>query len=232
MESIILAGGLGTRLQNTIGNLPKCMAEINGQPFLRYLLVYLESQKCSRVVLSLGYQHETILDWLKQQHFSFEIDFVIEDTPLGTGGGMQLALKKCNEENVVVLNGDTIFSINLEALLLWHLQQKSTTTLALKEMKKFERYGSVLINNKHQIIAFDEKKFKEIGLINGGIYVVNRIQFFNKNLPDKFSFEKDYLESFVLENAFFGKTFQDYFIDIGIPDDYQQAVSDFKTIFS
>ena len=232
MECIILAGGLGTRLQNTIGNLPKCMAEINRKPFLHYLFGYLQSQKCSKVILSLGHKYEVILDWLKQNNFPFEVDFVVEKTPLGTGGGIQLAMKKCKEVSVIVLNGDTLFTINLKELLAFHLQQKATTTLALKAMKKFERYGSVLVNENHQIIAFEEKKFKELGLINGGIYVVNQEHLFNKNLPEKFSFEKDYLEAFVGEKTFYGKAFQDYFIDIGIPKDYQQAQTDFKTIFS
>jgi D-glycero-alpha-D-manno-heptose 1-phosphate guanylyltransferase len=208
------------------------MADINGQPFLHYLFVYLQQQNCSRVVLSLGYKHEIILDWLKQKKYSFEIDFVIEEEPLGTGGGIQLALKKCKEENVVVMNGDTLFSINLSSLIDFHLQKKAATTIALKDMKMFERYGSVLVNHEEQITAFEEKKFQESGFINGGVYVVNRERFFNNQLPEKFSFEKDYLEAFVDEKVFFGKAFQDYFIDIGIPQDYQQAQTDFKTIFS
>jgi D-glycero-alpha-D-manno-heptose 1-phosphate guanylyltransferase len=232
MECIILAGGLGTRLQNTIGNLQKCMADINGQPFLHYIFVYLQQQKCTHVVLSLGYKHDTILEWLNRNNFSFDLDFVVEETPLGTGGGIQLALKKCEKQNVVVLNGDTFFSINLDTILSFHIQQYSTITLALKEMKKFARYGSVFVNDEHQITAFEEKKFKEDGLINGGIYVVNREQFFMKKSPKKFSFEKDYLEHYVAEKSFFGKVFQDYFIDIGIPEDYQKAQTDFKTIFS
>lgn len=232
MECIILAGGLGTRLQSTIGNLPKCMADINGQPFLHYLFIYLQQQKCTRVILSLGHKREVILDWIKQHQFLFEVDYVIEETPLGTGGGIQLALKKCTEENVVVLNGDTLFSVNLNELLSFHLEKKAMTSIALKEMKMFERYGSVLVNEKNQITAFEEKQFKETGLINGGVYVVNHEQFFNKKLSENFSYEKDYLERFVAQNSFFGKVFQGYFIDIGIPKDYQQAQTDFKTIFS
>lgn len=231
MECIILAGGLGTRLQGVIGASPKCMAPVNGQPFLAYLFDYLNEQKCTRAILSLGYKHKVILDWLDTQDLYFELDYVIESEPLGTGGGIQAAVDEAGADDVVVLNGDTMFKVDLAAQMAFHRDSKAATTLALKKMHKFDRYGVVNTNAKGVITAFEEKQYKEEGLINGGIYVINREAFLAKNLPEKFSFEKEYLERYTKENKFYGYASDGYFIDIGIPEDYARAQEDFKTLF-
>ncbi|RYD55348.1 MAG: D-mannose-1-phosphate guanyltransferase [Sphingobacteriales bacterium] len=231
MECIVLAGGLGTRLRSSIGDFPKCMAEVNGKPFLHYIFQYLLAQQCSRVILSLGYKHEVITDWLAEESWPFEIDYVIEREPLGTGGGIQLAMQKASTQNVAVLNGDTMFSVALSKLFSFHEDKKSATTLALKEMFDFDRYGVVNKDSDSHIISFEEKQARKQGLINGGVYIINKQDFLDKVLPQKFSFEKDYLEAFVGEQKFYGYEADAYFIDIGIPQDYRQAQEDFKTLF-
>jgi D-glycero-alpha-D-manno-heptose 1-phosphate guanylyltransferase len=231
MEFIVLAGGLGTRLRGAIGDFPKCMAPVNGKPFLHYIFTYLQEQGCTRVILSLGYKHEVITMWLKEYSWPFEISHVVEYEPLGTGGGIQLAMQEANDENVVVLNGDTMFKVNVKEQFAFHQQMNADTSLALKEMADFDRYGVVNVDDKNAITAFEEKQHKDEGLINGGVYIINRKAFLDKKLPEKFSFEKDYLEAFVNEGTFYGYKSDSYFIDIGIPQDYEQAREDFKTIF-
>jgi len=169
-----------------------------------------------------------VTTWLKNVDVGFEIDYVVEDEPLGTGGGIVKATTVAVSDNIVVLNGDTFFDVDLKGLLAFHLMKKASTTLALKTMHQFERYGSVTVDESDRILSFEEKKFKPIGLINGGVYVVNKESFFQKTLPLKFSFEKDYLEAFVQEGNFFGQKNKGYFIDIGVPDDYAQAQIDFS----
>ncbi len=233
MESIILAGGLGTRLRGVIGAAPKCMAPVAGKPFLHYIFRYLESCGCTRVVLSLGYQHEAVLQWLDASpRGSFSVEWVVEEEPLGTGGGIQLALSECREEEVCILNGDTLFPVNLQAMLELHRQRRPETTIALKAMRDFDRYGIVQTNADDVITAFEEKAPRPEGRINGGVYVINRAAFRNRSLPQKFSFEKDYLERFVGEQKFIGWESEAYFIDIGVPQDYEQAQHDFQTIFT
>jgi len=231
MECIILAGGQGTRLQGVIGAYPKCMAPVNGQPFLHYLFQYLAIQQCERVILSLGYKHEVITDWLQTQRLPFSVDYVIETTPLGTGGGIGLAMAKAYTDDVAVLNGDTLFQVDMQSLSAFHKQKKATTTLALKEMHYFERYGVVNIDKQGAVTSFEEKQYRETGSINGGVYIINKSFFLSKELPEKFSFEKDYLEHFVDERHFFGLKSDGYFIDIGVPNDYEQAQEDFKNLF-
>lgn len=223
MECIVLAGGLGTRLRGVIGDQPKCMAPVRGKPFLRHLFDYLEAEGCRRLILSLGHRHEVITNWLKTQNPPFEITYVIERESLGTGGGIRLAMQEATAENVIVLNGDTMFRISLEALLGRHKQHQAETTLALKTMRDFERYGVVRVNEQHIVSAFEEKKHYDTGLINGGIYCIRRERLLTRNLPQKFSFEKDYLEKYVDEGVFSGYVQDAYFIDIGIPEDYERA---------
>lgn len=231
MECIVLAGGLGTRLRGTIGDYPKCMAEVNGKPFLHYIFEMLALQGCSKIILSLGYKHEVITEWIATTQRNFAIDYVIEEQPLGTGGGIQLAMQKATDANVLVFNGDTLFRIDANKLLQYHEEKGAATTLVLKEMYNFERYGTVHTDDNGCILSFEEKKPTDIGWINGGIYAINRQAYLNKQLPEKHSFEKDYLEAYIHEHTFYGMHSDAYFIDIGIPEDYARAQQDFKTLF-
>lgn len=230
MECIVLAGGLGTRLQSVIGLYPKCMAPVNGKPFLHYIFDYLEKQQCTNVILSLGFKHEVIIEWLQTQKRNFTVDYVIEETPLGTGGGISLALTKATEDNVAVLNGDTMFRTEIHTMLAFHIAKQAATTLALKPMQQFERYGVVKMDENNCITAFEEKKYYDEGLINGGVYIINKAALAAKGLPEKYSFEKDYFEAFVHEGNMYGFVSDAYFIDIGIPTDYEKAQVDFKTV--
>ncbi len=232
MECIVLAGGMGTRLRGTIGELPKCMAPVGGAPFLSYLFRYLSSQGVTKVVLSLGFKSEVVIDWLRQSATTlpFAIDWVVEAEPLGTGGGIRLAMAKCSAPEVFVLNGDTLFLIDMLKMQA-DGAGKMEATLALKPMQDFSRYGIVQTNDSDTITSFQEKMPRESGDINGGIYLLRRDLFLQRTFPPKFSFEKDYLEQYVSEGVFAGWRSDAYFIDIGVPEDYQRAKADFQSIF-
>jgi D-glycero-alpha-D-manno-heptose 1-phosphate guanylyltransferase len=231
MECIVLAGGLGTRLQGVIGEYPKCMAPVNGKPFLSYLFDYLHDEGCVRVILSLGYKHEVITRWVATQDLPFVVDFVIETEPLGTGGGIHLAMKEAVADNVVILNGDTMFMVDLKHQMRFHLSKHSCTTLALKMMYDFDRYGVVVTDDACTITSFEEKKHRDVGVINGGVYIVNTRHFLSKHFHHKFSFEKEYLEHYTSDHKFYGFASDAYFIDIGIPEDYELVQDDFKSMF-
>lgn len=232
MECIVLAGGLGTRLQSvTKDALPKCMALVNGQPFLHYLFSYLQQQQVTKVLLSLGHKASVVLDWLQDKNYGFEVTPIIEQEPLGTGGGIQLALQAAQSNDVIVMNGDTLFLCDIKELFQVHQSHPAAVTLALKIMQQYDRYGSVILDDESKILAFEEKKYKDHGTINAGTYCINKHAFLNKQLPTKFSFEKDYLEAFIHEGSFYGRAFDAYFIDIGIPEDYHKAQHNFLTLF-
>ncbi|OQP44109.1 nucleotidyltransferase [Niastella koreensis] len=222
-ECIILAGGLGTRLRSAVPDLPKCMAPVAGKPFLAHVIGYFQQQGVEKFIFSLGYKSEVIQDYLEAGYPGLQKQYVIEQDPLGTGGAILLACRKATEKNVLILNGDTLFSIQLPALTAFHEQHQAHCTLALKPMQHFDRYGVVEIAENGAIKSFKEKQFYESGLINGGVYALQVATFLKEGLPEKFSFEKDYLEKLYTVRPMFGIVQDEYFIDIGIPEDFEKA---------
>ncbi|MEP6713142.1 MAG: nucleotidyltransferase family protein [Ferruginibacter sp.] len=222
-QAIILAGGLGTRLRSAVPDLPKCMAAVAGKPFLQHVIAYLQQQGVKDFIFSIGYKHDVIEDFLRDKYPSLNYQLSIEAEPLGTGGAIKMACEKVSGKNTLVLNGDTLFKIDINKLLTFHQQQNASCTLALKPMYNFERYGVVDIDAAGIIQSFKEKQFYKTGLINGGVYILNAPDFLSLDLPQKFSFEKDYLEKFYTTKKITGIVQDNYFIDIGIPEDFEKA---------
>jgi D-glycero-alpha-D-manno-heptose 1-phosphate guanylyltransferase len=227
-EVIILAGGFGTRLQGVVKDCPKCLALIDGKPFLHYLLEQLDAVQVNKIIFSVGYLADQVEAYIESIKHNYNIEFMFahESEPLGTGGAIKNAMQYCETQNVTVMNGDTIYDINFFELWNHHFANKFATTIALKYMTNFDRYGCVEINDKNLVVAFNEKQFVLQGHINAGIYIINKPIFFAKSFPEKFSFEKEYLEQ---KNANFQKIgackLSGYFIDIGIPEDFEIAQS-------
>src|SRR5262245_49936719 len=121
MQAIVLAGGLGTRLRATIGDIPKPLAPVRGRPFLEYLLAYWIGQGVTSFILSVGYRSEMITGHFGASFRGAAIDYAVEDRPLGTGGGLLLATTRlAADDPFLVLNGDTYFEVPLAALLKFH----------------------------------------------------------------------------------------------------------------
>ncbi|MGE0568306.1 MAG: nucleotidyltransferase family protein [Bacteroidia bacterium] len=230
-SAIILAGGFGTRLQSVVSDVPKPMAKINNRPFLEYLLDYLNYYEISNVILSVGYKAELIQNHFKSQYKNIQVEYALEDTPLGTGGGIRNAMKNIsNSDDVFVLNGDSFFDINLNSFLDFHALNKSKASLSLRQVEDASRYGTIITDETSQIISFEEKNSNNTpGIINAGVYLLNKV-FFEEKTKDKtnFSIEKDFFEKYISEKCFFGLKLEGYFIDIGIPEDYKRAQDEFK----
>ncbi|EAK4444401.1 D-glycero-D-manno-heptose 1-phosphate guanosyltransferase, partial [Campylobacter jejuni] len=185
MQAIVLAGGLGTRLKSVVQDLPKPMAPINGKPFLAFVLEYLKKQGITEVILSVSYKYELIQECFKDEFDGMKIRYNIEKELLGTGGAIKDALKFIQNQ-AYVLNGDTIFDIDLKKIVL----NDSKICIALKQMQNFDRYGTVNIDDQGIVTSFEEKVFKKRGLINGGIYLLKKDIFDEFDLEKKFSFEE------------------------------------------
>lgn len=232
-DCIILAGGMGTRLQSVVNDKPKCLADVNGKPFLSYIAAHLSKYHFCKVIFSVGYKKEMIIDYVMnhRDEFKFAFDFAEENEPLGTGGAILNALPYSDTEDFFVVNGDTFFDVDFDKMIAFQQSKMSDCTLALKPMQKADRYGLVKINESEQIIGFEEKKENGSGLINGGVYCVYRNSFLNIPFEQKFSFEKDYLEKFISERDMYGFVQDKYFIDIGIPEDYSKAQTEIPDLF-
>ncbi|MDO9001702.1 MAG: nucleotidyltransferase family protein [Bacteroidota bacterium] len=228
--AIILAGGFGTRLQSVISELPKPMAPINNEPFLNYQLNYLKHYGIKNVILSVGYLSEKIKEYYGSNFNGLEIDYVVEETPLGTGGGIRLALEKCKDDSVLVLNGDSFFDVDLIKFFNLHKSKNSINSLALRRVDNANRYGTIEINHENKIISFQEKSnSSKEGIINGGVYILNKKLYLQSTpVNTNFSIEKDFFEKQLTNLIITGFEFDGYFIDIGIPEDYTKAQNDFK----
>jgi len=226
-EAIILAGGMGTRLREVVPDLPKPMAPVNGKPFLNYLLLWLKKYNFDKLIISAGYKSDTIVKYFGSAFEDIQIEYAIEKKPLGTGGAVKFALNKTTAKEILIVNGDTWFPVDLDMFYSAHQKSKSKFSIALKEMKNFSRYGSVECRD-NTILKFNEKKFCSEGLINGGIYFISRHILDSGNYPELFSLEKDLLEKEAGSGTIKSQVFDDPFIDIGIPEDYRKA----QTLFN
>ncbi len=197
-EAIVLAGGLGTRLRKVVKDVPKPMADINGKPFLEYLLTFLAKQGIEKVILSVGYKYEVIKSYFGNSFSGMELVYSIESEPLGTGGGIRQSLFYVDSEDVFIMNGDTFFEVDLNRLFLFHKEKNSVLSVALKPMKKFDRYGVVKLDENKKIIGFEEKKYYESGLINGGVYLLNKVFFCLLVCRKNFLLKRIFLKSIIL----------------------------------
>jgi len=223
VKAVVLAGGLGTRLASVIGEVPKPMAPVGSRPFLEYLLDYLSEQRIESVVLAVSYRWEAIRDHFGGDYRGMELHYSVEDLPLGTGGAIRQALGLVADLDVVVLNGDTLFSVDLNRLAGAHQEHGALLTIALKRMADSGRFGRVEVVEGGEIFRFQEKGPETAGWINGGTYMVNRGLFDRFPMADRFSFELDLIEpniSQIRPRAFFS---QGDFIDMGIPEEYARA---------
>jgi D-glycero-alpha-D-manno-heptose 1-phosphate guanylyltransferase len=219
--AIILAGGFGTRLKSVVTDLPKPMADIGGKPFLHYLLLYVKSFGVKQAVFCTGYLHEKVEEYFGNNFLGIGINYSREESPLGTGGAIKKAMSQIKGD-CFIMNGDSFFEIDLKELFDFYKTHNAVFTFGLKQMQQFDRYGTVLLEGE-RIVAFREKEYTESGLINSGVYVTSSSVFDDHHLPETFSLEKDFLEVNILGMKITGMISEGYFIDIGIPDDYEKA---------
>jgi len=229
-EAMILSGGMGTRLKDTVPELPKVMAPVAGHPFIYYLIKNLEKKGIKHFTFLLGYKHNVVSSYLDDAFKNLVKTYVVESMPLGTGGAIQNGLQYCKKETVAITNGDTYFDIDLNKMEFLHTQKVSNCTLALKPMKNYDRYGSVLFDQDFLITDFIEKKYTNEGYINGGFYLIDKNSFLKHSFEKVFSFEKDYLENETLNKKMYATLHDSYFIDIGIPEDYSKAQNEMKNL--
>jgi len=229
-EVIILVGGLGKRLRESVSDVPKPMAPIDGKPFLYYLFKYLGKYGIKHVVLSVGYMGDIIQKYFGDNFNGIEIDYAIEHERLGTGGGIMNAMEFVDND-VFIINGDTFFNVDLYKLNDFSDNNKSNLTLSLKHIDNVESYGSIEIDEL-VVSKFIEKQQDGEGLINGGLYHTSKSYLLKFDLPHIFSFEKDFLEKYYSTEKFTGYESDTDFLDIGIPLNYEKFKRNFKTFIS
>ncbi len=228
--AIILAGGLGTRLRTLVNDRPKPMAPIKEKPFLQYLLNYWEMQGISKFIISVGYLHEKITSYFGSNFNSSSIEYVFEDVPLGTGGGLLNCIREKNIKSpFLLLNGDTYFKVDLRLMEDLFLTNKADWCLSLFPSNEDKRYLLIDcdVDKKIKFLNGKIKTSKKNYWANGGVYIINPkvLNKFKKNI-NKISLEDHIIpESFKAGDNFIGFKSLNSFIDIGLPKDYERIMN-------
>ncbi len=231
-RALILVGGRGQRLSAVVSDRPKPMALVDGEPFLHWLLLYLQRQGIQKASLLAGHMADKVQEYFQNNsRYKIDIEVLTEETPLGTGGAIKKAITHYStEDDFFVINGDTLFTLDFD---LFKSEARSNLAIALRYSDNPGRYGSVELDANNRITNFIEKsseiyKSKIDAFINGGIYYLRRdlVPF----MPDGvFSFETDFLQKQFTNIELIGIPAGGRFIDIGIPEDYQFIQSHIKT---
>lgn len=178
------------------------------------------------MLLSVGHLHAAIQHHFGTAFHGMQVDYVIEDVPLGTGGALRKALDHASEETVLVLNGDTFLEIDYAAMLKFHKDQAALLTLAITKQTDISRYGEVIFTGQ-RIVGFQEKDRSGPGWINGGVYALNTKIHWPAHLTGRFSFEKDFLIQELPQLVPSAFRVEGFFLDIGIPEDLDRAQTEF-----
>jgi D-glycero-alpha-D-manno-heptose 1-phosphate guanylyltransferase len=236
MQFIILAGGFGTRLKSIIGDtIPKPMADINGKPFLEILIENIISQSVSvsRIILSTGYKHEVIFNYFGNSYKNIPIRYIQEFEPLGTGGALLYSINSMDiKEPFFLLNGDTFIQFDVNKIIE-KLDLPIDGVIVTRKVDDISRYGGIEIQSDNMITKIIEKGSSGSGIINSGVYLLKPdaiLESIKKiKLTKSFSFEVD-LMPYLFENyKYRAFEVENYFIDIGVPDDYKRFCDQMKS---
>lgn len=229
ITAVILAGGLGTRLREAVADRPKVLAEVNGRPFLTYLLDRLAAYRISRVVLCTGYMAEQIHAAVGCNYRTMELVYSREVVPLGTGGAIRLAMPLTGSDPILVMNGDSYCDADFELFAHHHHAKSAQASLVLVNVADVTRYGAVNLEPSGVITGFCEKGgMQGEGMINAGIYLFNRSVVAAIPEGKQVSLEREVFPA-LIGHGLYGFSQRACFIDIGIPSDYYAASSILKS---
>jgi D-glycero-alpha-D-manno-heptose 1-phosphate guanylyltransferase len=206
------------------------MIPVGGRPFIEYVLDMLVHAGVPSIHLAVSYGREAIETHFGTSYRGTPLLYSVEIEPLGTGGA---TLKCCREyrlRTALVLNGDTLFRVDLDDMVTAHERAKSRITIALRQVADASRYGAVTCDSDHRIVAFQEKASARAGLINAGVYVIDGSVMEDTNLPAHFSLERDFIQRNVASLRPLGLVSDGYFIDIGVPEDLKRARSELEHV--
>jgi D-glycero-alpha-D-manno-heptose 1-phosphate guanylyltransferase len=225
-EAIVLVGGLGTRLRGMVDDLPKPLAPVAGRPFLAYVLDLLAESGLRRVLLATGYLSERVESTVGRTWRGLQIDYSVEDSPLGTGGAIARAAARLHGDSAHVFNGDTFIRFDPASLEGLVHQTGAVLGMVLAQVPDVGRYGSVDVDGEFAR-GFREKGASGGGLINAGSYFLTPAAISGLPASTKYSFEEDVLKPLASGRKVAVLTRSAGFIDIGVPEDYLRAQSIF-----
>jgi NDP-sugar pyrophosphorylase family protein len=232
MKAILLAGGKGTRLRPLTLHTPKPIVPIFDRPFLQYQIDLLrQAPEIDEIVLSLNYQPRRIEEVFGDgADLGIHLQYVVEPTPLGTGGAIRFAAGETRNEPIVVFNGDVLTAVDLPAVLALHRERQAKATIVLTPVDNPAAYGLVATDAQGNVLDFLEKPAADkitCNTINAGIYVLEPDTFSRIPADTVYSIERAYFPSLVANGeTFVAYVYRGYWIDIGTPAKYREAHHD------
>jgi NDP-sugar pyrophosphorylase family protein len=231
LTAVVLAGGEGTRLRPLTDDLPKPMLPVLNRPFLDFLIERLVSVGVTKIILAVGYKPEPLVErYGRGQGFGVEIDYTVEDSPLGTSGAVRAVLPQLTE-TFLVLNGDVVTSVDLRSMIDEHVERREFATIAIHEEDDPSRFGVVQVDGEGFVMRFLEKpkgpRFPS-KLVNSGVYVLEpeALRFVPEDGPSMF--ETDLFPNMLRMNMMVHSYMWDgYFLDMGTAESYLAVNRDF-----
>jgi mannose-1-phosphate guanylyltransferase len=230
MKGVILVGGEGTRMRPLTLNTPKAMLPVLNKPFLEHMIGNLKVHGIDDIVLSSCYLPDRIQDYFGQGHeFGVNLNYVVEESPLGTAGGVKNA-ERFLDDVFFVFNGDIFTDIDLSQMLLQHRERKAKASIALTPVDDPSRYGVVETDSQGMVKRFVEKPKREeatSNMINAGIYILEPEVMEHVPPETRFMFEHHLFPHLLdINTPIMAYPSNDYWIDMGTPDKYLQLHCD------
>lgn len=228
-DAVVLVGGKGTRLRPLTLSAPKPMLPTAGVPFLSHLLSRIRAAGMTHVVLGTSYRAEVFKEYFGDgSAHGLEMEYVVEDEPLDTGGAIRNVAERLRAEDAVIFNGDILSGADLTALVRAHRENKADVTLHLQRVADPSRFGSVPTDETGRVTAFLEKTpTPPTDQINAGCYVFRReiVEAIPAGRP--ISVERETFPGLLADGAHLhGFVDASYWLDVGTPEAFVRGSAD------
>lgn len=230
MKAVILAGGKGTRLKPYTTVFPKPLMPVGDKPILEIIIRQLKSHGLEDIIITVGHLGELIMNFFGDgSKLGVNIKYSKEDQPLGTAGGLGL-IKEDLEETFLMVNGDTLTTLNFSDLITYHQENGAIATIALKKREVYIDFGIVELDSTNSIKGYIEKPTIDY-LVSMGVYVFEPRVLEHIKVGEKLDFPN--LIQILLSNGeqVKGFVFDGYWLDIGRPEDYEKANEEIEEIY-
>lgn len=232
MRAVIMAGGKGTRIASINGEVPKPMIPICGKPILEYQIECLKEQGITDITMVIGHLGEIIREHFGNgDNFGVQIDYILEETPLGTAGALYF-LRGSIQEDFFLINGDIIFDVDLHRMWNAHEKNRGIATILTHPNSHPYDSGIIVTDQQDRVIKWltkEEKRTWYKNRVNAGIHLFSPeiLERFVK--PEKKDLDRDILKPLILERKLFIYQSPEYVKDMGTPDRYYAVTEDIRS---
>lgn len=219
---VLMAGGLGKRLRPLTKSLPKPMLKISNKPILEHILLNLKEQGFYDFTLCVNYKKDLIKKYFKNgAKLGIKISYIEEQEPLGTAGALAFIEQK--RADLIIMNADILTKLDFSSFLKAHKESKAEFSLGLRRLNHSFAFG--VVNCKDGFVENIEEKPNYSFLINAGIYAI-KAKLLKKLKKNSYMDMPDFIKLCLLENIKIKSyIFDDFWLDIGNPKDYEKAKS-------